>query len=286
MMKCMLAIGGALLMASAALSSQEARSIDGQNRSGIPDVRQIIDSSIAATQRHWQERLQYTYLERDANRRRDIDGRVKSEDVEISRTILVNDAPFEQFVERNGQPLSAWEERTQNEALDKLKRETPQQRTERVRQRQEETASLVLEVPKAFDFQFVGQEVINGRAAYVLHAIPHPGYQARGRYGRLFSKVEGKLWIDRQDLVWIKVDGQVIQPFSTGLFLVRLLRGSQITVEQTRVDDGIWMPVRVEVRAAAKIFMLKSLVVERVLTYWDYRRAGVGAPATGYLAIP
>ena len=52
-MKCMLAIGGALLMASAALSSQEARSIDGQNRSGIPDVRQIIDSSIAATQRHW-----------------------------------------------------------------------------------------------------------------------------------------------------------------------------------------------------------------------------------------
>ena len=58
---------------------------------------------------------------------------------------------------------------------------------------------------------------MNGRAAYVLHATPHPGYQAQGRYGKLFSKVEGTLWIDTQDLVWIKVDGQVIQPFSTGL---------------------------------------------------------------------
>ncbi len=206
-----------------------------------------------------------------------MDGRVKSEDVEISRTILVNDVPFEQLVERNGQPPSAWEEGRQNEALDKLRRETPDQRTERVRQQEEETASLVREVPKAFDFQLAGQEIMNGRATYVLHATPHPGYQAQGRYGKLFSKVEGTLWIDTQDLVWMKVDGQVIQPFSTRLFLVRLLRGSHITVEQTRGDDGMWMPTRVEVRAAAKILLLKSLAIDRVLTYSDYRRVGADA---------
>jgi len=69
------------------------------------------------------------------------------------------------------------------------------------------------------------------------------------------------------------VDGQVIEPFSIGLFLVRLPRGSHVTIEQTRVDDGNWMPLRVEVRAAAKIFLLKNLVIERVLAYSDYRRA-------------
>jgi hypothetical protein len=83
----------------------------------------------------------------------------------------------------------------------------------------------------------------------------------------MFSEVEGKFWVDKQDLGWIKVDGQVIQPFSMGLFLVRLLRGSEIKMEQTRVDDGIWMRERVEVRAAAKIFFVKSLVIDRVLTY-------------------
>ena len=196
---------------------------------------------------------------------------MKSEDVEVSRTILVNGVPFEQLVERNGRPPSAEEERKQKEELDKLKRETPEQRAERLRKQEEENTSIVREVPKAFDFQLVGEEVVNGRPAYVLQATPHPGYHAQGKYGKMFSKVAGKLWVDKQDLGWIKVDGQVIQPFSMGLFLVRLLRGSQITMEQTRVDDGIWMPERVEVRAAAKIFFVKSLVIDRVLTYSEYR---------------
>jgi len=41
----------------------------------------------------------------------------------------------------------------------------------------------------------------------VLHATPHPGYQAHGKYGKMFSKVEGKLWVDKQNFGWIKVDG-------------------------------------------------------------------------------
>ena len=198
-------------------------------------------------------------------------GHVKSEDVDVSRTILVNGIPFEQLVERNGQPPSAEEERKQTRKIDKLKRETPEQRAERLRREEEESTSLVREVPKAFDFQTRGRGVVNGRPAWVLQATPHPGYQAQGKYGKMFSKVAGKLWVDRQDFGWIKVDAQVIEPFSIGLFLARVLRGSHITMEQTRIDDGIWMPEHVEVRAAAKIFFVKSLVIDRVLTWSEYR---------------
>lgn len=243
-----------------------------QNLTNVPDAREIAESSIAATQRHWQARLRYTYTQREESRRLDLAGRVKSEDVDISRVILVNSVPFEELVEHNGQPPSADEERKQNEKLLKLKREMQEQRTERLRKEEEENVSLIREVPKAFDFQLVGDEEVNGRPAYVLQATPHPGYQAQGKYGRMFSKVAGKLWVDKQDFGWIKVDGQVIQPFSMGLFLARVLRGSHITMQQTRVDDGIWMPERIEVRAAAKIFFVKSLAVEQVLTYSDYRR--------------
>jgi hypothetical protein len=252
--------------------------VKAQNQTSVPGVRQIVESSIAATQRHWQARLHYTYIEREESRRRDLAGRVKSEDVSVSRTILVEGVPFEQLVERNGQPPSAEEERKQKEKLDKLKRETPEQRAERLREEEEENTSLVREVPKAFDFQLVGEEVVNGRPAYVLQATPRPGYQAQGKYGKMFSKVAGKLWVDKQDPGWIRVDGEVIQPFSMGLFLVRLLRGSHITMEQTRVDDKIWVPEHVEVRAAARILLVKSLVVERVLTYSEYRLPQGGVP--------
>jgi hypothetical protein len=265
-----------LLAAAASLLAQSNSGVQSQNHSSVPDVRQIVESSIAATERHWQARLHYTYVERDEDRRRDLDGRVRSEDVDVSRTILVNGVPFEQLLEHNGRPPSADEQRIYKEKLDKLKRETPEQRAERLRKQEDENTSLVREVPKAFDFQLVGEEVVRGRPAYVLQATPRPDYHAQGKYGKMFSKVAGKLWVDKQDLGWIKVDGEVIQPFSMGLFLARVLRGSHITMEQARLDDGIWMPERVEVRAAAKIFFIKSLVVERVLIYSEYRLAQAG----------
>jgi hypothetical protein len=264
----------------------DASRVKSQNRSSPPDARQIMEASIAATQRDWKARLHYTYMERDEDRRRDLAGHVKSEDVEVSKTILVNGVPFEQLVERNGRPPSAAQERKQKGALDKLKRETPEQRAERLRKQEEENTSIVQEVPKAFDFKVVGEEVVNGRPAYILQATPHPGYHAQGKYGNMFSKVAGKLWVDKQDLGWIKVDGQVIKPFSMGLFLVRLLRGSHITMQQTRVDDGIWMPERIEVRAAAKIFFVKSVVIDRVLTYSEYRLPQAGVPTTRVPVIP
>src|SRR5665213_3512443 len=94
--------------------------VKAQNLSSAPDVHLIVHSSIAATQRYWQVRLHYTYLERDENRRRDSAGRMKSENVDVSRTILVNGIPFDQLVEHNGRALSAREERAQKKELDKV----------------------------------------------------------------------------------------------------------------------------------------------------------------------
>jgi hypothetical protein len=259
----------AILAASSALFAQN----------DAPDVRRILELSVAATQRHWRDWVLYSYLERDENRRLDPAGRVKSEEVDVSRAILVNGVQFEQLVERNGRPLSAEEERKQKEELDKLKRLTPEQCADRLRKDEEENTSLVAEVPRAFDFQLAGEEVVDGRPAWVLQAAPHPGYRAQGTYGKMFSKVAGKLWVDKREFGWIKVDGDVIQPFSMGLFFARVLRGSHITMEQTRVDEGLWMPQRIEVRATAKILFVKSLVIDRILTYSEYEPPQSAAPA-------
>ncbi len=276
-----------LLAASSVLFAQiDDFLVKSQNYSTTSEVRQIVESSIGATQRSWRARLAYTYTRRDEDRRLDSEGRVKSQDLDVSRMILVNGVPFEQLVERNGQPPPSAEERKQKEKLERLGRETPEQRAERLSREEEETASLIMAIPKAFDFELVGEEIVNGRPAYLLQATPHPGYQAQGKYGKMFSKLEGKLWIDKQDFGWIKADGRVIQPFSIGLFLARVLRGSHITMEQTRIGEGIWVPEHVEIRAAAKIFFFKSLVIDRVLSYSNYRLAEADVPPTGVLVVP
>jgi hypothetical protein len=267
-----------MLAASAVLFAQtDGRSAaKPQNHASVLDARQIVGLSVTATERSWEARNHYVYMERDDDRRLDSLGQVKSEDVDVTRMILVNGARFEQLMEHNGQLPSAKELKKSGEDLDKLKHETPAEQAARVRKDQE-NRSFLRDLLEAFDFHLIGEEVVEGRPAYVLQATPHPGYHAHGKFGKMFSKVEGKLWVDKQDFGWIKVDGEVTQSFSMGLFVARVQRGSHIILEQTCVGDSVWVPRRLEVRASARILFLKSLDIDRILTYSDYRPAGDGS---------
>jgi hypothetical protein len=247
-----------------------------QEYASVADARQIVSPSVVATERSWQARDHYTYMERDEDRRLNSQGQMKSENVDVSRMIVVNGARFEQLIERNGQLPSAKEQKKSDDDLDKLKHETADEQTARLRKNQDNRAFL-RDVVEAFDFRLIDEEMVDGRPAYVLQATPHPGYHhAHGKYATMLSRVEGKLWVDKQDFGWIKVDGEVTQSFSMGLFVARVERGSHIILEQACVGDAVWVPKRLEIRATARILFLKSLDIERILTYSDYRLAADG----------
>lgn len=269
--KCRMAMPLVMVVASAALFAQSSEPEKPQGNASVLDARQIVELSIAATGRSWQARDHYTYMERDEDRRLDSLGNVKSENVDVTRIILVNGAHFEQLMEHDGKLPSIKEQRKSDEDLEKLKHETPDERA--ALRKDQENRSFLGELLDAFDFHLIGENVVGGRPAYVLQATPHPGYRARGKYGKMFSKVEGKLWIDKQDFGWVKVDGKVTQSFSMGLFVARVQRGSHIIMEQTCVGDAVWVPRHLELRASATILFLKSLDIARILTYSDYRPA-------------
>ena len=246
-----------------------------QNQASLADTHKVVLPSVLATQRSWEARDHYTYVERDEDRRLNSLGQVKSETVDVTRMMVVNGARFEQLLEHNGQLPSAKEQKQSTLDLEKVKHETHDEQAARLRKDQENRAFL-RDVVEAFDFRLVGEELVDGRPAYVLHATPHPGYRAHGRYAKMFSRVEGPLWVDKQDFGWIKVDGQVTQAFSMGLILARVERGSRIIMDQTSLGEGVWVPKRIEIRATARIFLLKSLDIQRVLTYSEYRPASDG----------
>jgi hypothetical protein len=265
-----------MVAASTALFAQSSGPDKRQNHANVVEPRQIVGLSVAATERSWQARDHYNYMERDEDRRLDSLGQVKSENVDVTRMILVNGVRFEQLMEHNGQLPSAKEQKKSDEDLDKLKHETHAEQTARIRKDQE-NRSFLRDMLEAFDFHLIGEEVVDGRPAYVLEATPHPGYHTHGKYGKMLSKVAGKLWVDKQDFGWIKVDGEVTQSFSMGLFVARVQRGSHIILEQTCVGDAVWVPKRLEMRASARILFLKSLDIARILTYSDYRPSTDGS---------
>ena len=68
------------------------------------DPREIIRRSITATERSWKARQNYTYLERDEERHLDSRGAVKSTNVSITKTVVVDGVAVDQTLSHNGGP--------------------------------------------------------------------------------------------------------------------------------------------------------------------------------------
>jgi hypothetical protein len=236
---------------------------------GQPTGLEIIRRSIATAERGWKTQQAYKYTERSEERHVDSRGKVKSADVDVTRIVFINGVPFEETIGHNGGPPTSTQKRKDQEKLRKLKAETPAERSARL-QKEQENRTFLQEVPEAFNFRVIGTEQINGRPAWVLEPTPKPGYRAHSKYGKMFSKVRGTLWVDQQDYGWVKVDATVIEPIPMGLFLARIQRGSHIFFEQTRVADGIWLPKRIEVTAAARVLFVMNYTVDELITYSDY----------------
>jgi len=109
-----------MVAASTALLAQSSGPATPQNSASVGDARQVVVPSVLATERSWAMRDHYTYVERDDDRRLNSLGQVKSENVDVSRMILVSGARFEQLTEHNGQLPSPKEQRKSDEDLDKL----------------------------------------------------------------------------------------------------------------------------------------------------------------------
>jgi hypothetical protein len=258
-----------MVAASPGLIAQTIGPVQPQKQAVKLDAQKIMVLSVAATERSWDARDHYTYMVKDEDRRLDAQGHVKSQEVNVTKMIMVNGGHFDQLMEHDGKAPSAEDQRKRNEAIEKQRKETPAERYARTAKDRDNRAFLH-DVIEAFDLHIAGEEVVGGRAAYVLEVTARPGYSAHGKYGKFLSKVGGTLWIDKQDYGWIKLDGEVTQAFLMGLFVARVQRGSHIVMEQMPVGDGVWVPKRVEVRASARIFFVKSFEMDRIFTYSEY----------------
>jgi hypothetical protein len=77
--------------------------------------------------------------------------------------------------------------------------------------------------------------------------------------------------VDQQDRQIVKVEAEVIDTISVGLFLVRVAKGSRATLELTSAWGGVWLPDRLQVFASARLGLLQVLHIEQTVHYSRYR---------------
>ena len=240
------------------------------------DAGDIVRRSAQHDQVNWDRARNYTFQERVEQRDRDDKGNYASRHSDTFETVILYGQPFERRVAKNDKPLTGREQQKEQDKfdreVDKRKRETNDGRAAEIdakdrRKRQE----LRDEIMKAFDFRLVSEEPVDGHPCWVIAADPRADYRPHSEEGKFLQGIRGKLWIDKADEEWVKIDAQVVRPERFGLFLMTLSPGSALYFEQTRVNNEVWLPHKVLVRVDGRL-VFKHLAQEVQADYRDYRR--------------
>jgi hypothetical protein len=243
------------------------------------DPREIVRKSIDLDQTNWVRMKDYTWTARETTRHLDSAGKQTSVDSEAWETVILFGRPYHKTTERHGKPLSPDEQKREQTKIDratsKLERESPQERQTHLNdyeKEREKNRAFLREIPDAFDFRLDGEEKIDGRDAWIVHAAPKPGFQPKHGDAQAFKKIEGKIWIDKTEFQWVRVEAKTIETISWGLCLARLNPGATLLFEQTRVNDEVWLPKREIVSGSGRIAVVKRVSEQQETTWNNYRK--------------
>jgi hypothetical protein len=230
----------------------------------------------------------YTYIERDEEHKLDGKGNVKSTESATFEVIEVYGKQVRRRIAKNDQPLSAKDAAKEEEKIQKIiekrKNESEADRQKREKQEakdQEEGRKWVREIADAYNFKLAGSENIEGRDNWVIQGEPRPGFQPHLKYANYLPDFHGRVWIDKEDLQLTKMDVECVNTASWGLFVARVHKGSRFIVEQTRVNDEVWLPKHEAVKLSVRVALLKNLAVDEDDTYRDYKKFRTSAKIVG-----
>ena len=244
---------------------------------GQVDAREIIRDAVAADELNWRIARNYTFLQRVELRRLDTQGKEKLTEVRTYAVTLQQGTPYRQLVQRDDHPLPATEEKKEQECLAKSlaerRQETEAERAKRraaYERRPDWQREAWNELTDAFEFRLAGEEKLDGHSSFIIEAMPRQGYQPRSSTAKLFRSLKGRFWVDQQGRQIVKVEVELIDAISVGLFLVRVAKGSRATLVLTSAWGGVWLPDRLQVSASARLGLLQVLHIEQTIHYSRY----------------
>jgi hypothetical protein len=221
----------------------------------------------------------YTYVERQEARKLDGHGAVRKIESRTSEVLEIYGEPVSRLTAKDDKPLPANEAKKEDEKIQKIidrrKNESEADRRKRVEREEkgrEDDRKFVLEIADAFNFRLAGSEVFDGRDAWVLEGEPRPGYEPKQRDARILGKFKGRVWIDKAEAQWVKLDITAIDTISVGFVLARIHKGTRVLIELTRVNDEVWLPKLVQLHFDARVALFKSYDEDVEQTYRDYKK--------------
>lgn len=151
----------------------------------------------------------------------------------------------------------------------------PQQREayQRVQRKQKDRDDLIEATRNAFIFTYVGSEPRSDRTVMKYRMEPNPSFKPTNRATSIYAKVKGFVWVDEASHQLARVEGEITDDISLGLFLAKINKGSKFLQDRHEIAPGLWLPSFSQYDFDGRRFFTSVSVHEKTF-YSNYKRIG------------
>jgi hypothetical protein len=222
-----------IVFLSTALSAQSAAGLRGADPvapvepSPVPptfsrvQIQEMIRLSAEKDMENDKRQRDYTYLEREEQHKLNGKGEVASTETHTYEVMQIYNEQVRRLIAKDDKPLSpkdaAKEEQKIQKIIEKRKNESDSDREKRLKEEEKErreNREFVQEIADAYDFKVAGIEILDGRETYAIDGEPRPGFEPKRKEAKILPKFRFRVWIDRAENQWVKLDAQCIDTVS------------------------------------------------------------------------
>ena len=228
----------------------------------LPDIPSLM-LAVQANQ-HAEEARQKDYLYHSVQVLRQSDGHggVKKSETTEYDVFWLDGVPVRRLTRRNGKDLSPDEAAKESSRLDK-EAEKARERRDRADAAGKETdprgndivpVSRLLELGR---FTNPRRMEMDGRPTIAVDFAGDPAAHTRNRFEAVIRDMQGTAYIDEQDKVLRRADGEFVHAFKIGGGLVvNIGQGTRFRIDQRKINGEVWLPNRVEARGSVRALLL------------------------------
>jgi hypothetical protein len=240
----------------------------------LPDPVELV-RRLKANQKQLEERRKdYVCDFTEETRALDSKGTVKKTETNDYELFFDSGYPITRQMSKGGKPLDEHEAQKEEQRVDEEIKKARDLAARHARDNDENPDEIRIDhILHATVMKNGRYETYRGREALVYDFEPNPQFKPHTRAESLANKLGGTVWIDAQDVEVARLEARLIDNFRVaGGLLGSVKTGSDLIIEQERVNGEVWLPSFLDFSLDARIMLVKS-VHEHILDHFSsYRK--------------
>jgi hypothetical protein len=144
---------------------------------------------------------------------------------------------------------------------------------EKIAKKRKDREELIGAARSAFIFTYIASEQRDSRTLLKYRMTPNPAFKPTSRATSIYTRVRGTVWIDEVSGELARIEGEVMDDISLGLFLAKVYKGSHFMQERYEMVPGLWLPSFSQYDFDGRKFLASFSLHERTF-YSKYRLVG------------